>query len=64
MEKEKDHRLFVVEEDSGKYRKVYKIPTYFTAMEEYYVTDMLTGALHILNGWSIQEIIDCGIELE
>jgi hypothetical protein len=64
MEKEKDYRLFVVEEDSGKFRKVYKIPAYFTNMEEYYVTDMLTNQLYILSGWSIKEIINVGIELE
>jgi hypothetical protein len=64
MQKEKDHRLFIVEEDSGKHRKVYKIPAYFTNMEEYYVTDMLTNQLYILSGWSIKEIINIGIELE
>ncbi len=64
MEKEKDYRLFVVEEDSGKFRKVYKIPAHFTNMEEYYVTDILTNQLYILSGWSIKEIINVGIELE
>lgn len=65
MIKEKDHRLFIVEEDQGKHRKVYRIPSCFTNMDEYYyVTDMLTGQLYILSGWSIIKIIACGIELE
>ena len=64
MIKEKDYRLFIVEDYGGKHRKVYRIPSYFTSTGEYYVTDMLTGQLYILSGWSIKEIIDIGIELE
>lgn len=62
MQKEKDHRLFVYETIEG--RMVYKIPAHFEMDEKYYVKDIMTDKLYVFSGFTIEEIISTGIELE